>query len=243
MDWLMEPPDAVAAARKKKSRGVVKVKAPLAVHPLSADRWVLYQKVWGEGFNFPGGPDYALELVKPFNLKPAMTVLDLTAGLGGGARAMVEVFDMWVSCMEPDAEIAAVGKAISVQKGVEKRAPMEPYDISKPLVLPPAKYDCILLRETLHEFVHKPEALKAIKHALKPHGQVSSPISSSPTARNAARSFSAGKSCGRSSPTLGPRTIASIASRISNSPCISSRRNRRSIADWSCMAGRSSCSI
>src|SRR3954447_19600443 len=49
----------------------------------SASRIQVVEKLWGDVFTSPGGDDYIPELVKPLGLNPAMSVLDLAAGLGG----------------------------------------------------------------------------------------------------------------------------------------------------------------
>src|SRR5579859_3267049 len=42
---------------------------------------VVRQCLYGPGFIIPGDVNYVLELVKPFQLGPSMTMLDLAAGL------------------------------------------------------------------------------------------------------------------------------------------------------------------
>src|SRR5690606_36765044 len=96
--------------------------APDPNRPWETPRVVLAQMLWGAGFSHPGGAEEALKLAKPFALNPAMTVVDLAAGLGGGARAMVDAFGVWVSGYEVDRELAAAGMQLSAQVGQAKKA-------------------------------------------------------------------------------------------------------------------------
>jgi len=65
----------------------------------SATRLDVAEKLWGEGFVSPGSEDYLPTLVKPLGLNPAMSVLDLGAGLGGTTRLMAKQFGAWVSAI------------------------------------------------------------------------------------------------------------------------------------------------
>ena len=127
--------------------------------------------LWGEGFSHPGDTEHVLELAKPFALDPAMTVVDLCAGLGGGARAIVDEFGVWVNGMEPDRELAEAGMQISVKAGLGKKAEIVHYDPAK-LDIRAGTVDCIMCRQLLHRVEDKPRFLRAVERALKNRGQV-----------------------------------------------------------------------
>src|SRR5476651_2050232 len=55
-----------------------------AIAPL--DRMTVAQWLWGDGFVMPGNAEFILDTVKPVGLNPAMSMLDISAGLGGAAR-------------------------------------------------------------------------------------------------------------------------------------------------------------
>ena len=42
-------------------------------------------------------------------------MLDLANGLGGGTRAIAKEFDVWITGMDADAELATLAHAYSVQ--------------------------------------------------------------------------------------------------------------------------------
>src|SRR5256885_1949089 len=76
--WFSRPakravaPAAVSPLPPGKSRA----DAPAVLAPL--DRATVAQWLWGPGYIMPGDEHYVLELVKPFGLTPAMSMLDLS---------------------------------------------------------------------------------------------------------------------------------------------------------------------
>src|SRR5690606_22506608 len=107
----------------------------------------------------PGDTAHVLELVKPFALDPAMTMVDLCAGLGGGMRAVVEAFGVWVDGLEPDRELAEAGMQISTMAGLAKKAPISHY-APESLDLRAGTVDCLLCRQLLHRLDDKPRYLR-----------------------------------------------------------------------------------
>src|SRR3989337_2916840 len=65
-------------------------------------RLEVMQQIWGKGMSGPGDEEYILRLVKPLGLKPAHTVIDFGAGLGGATRLISEKFDIWITGLESD---------------------------------------------------------------------------------------------------------------------------------------------
>ncbi len=135
-----------------------------------AQRLAICQRLWGEGCSQPGGIEYMLQLVTPFGVDPSMSILDLATGLGGGTRAIAKEFDVWITGLEPDAELSSAAHAYSVQKGLEKRVPISHVDPTK-LQLPTGKFDCVLMRNSLNIYDDKVEALQMVKNSLKSEGQ------------------------------------------------------------------------
>ena len=133
-------------------------------------RVTLVQKVWGEGFASPGDRNHILTMVQIFGLDPAMTVLDLGAGLGGAARIMCEKFGVWVTGFEVDEALAEAGMALSVKYGMGEKAPVHTFD--------PATFehkqgsvDCVFSKEFLFTVADKRKFLKAVENLMKPKGQ------------------------------------------------------------------------
>ena len=135
------------------------------------DRLTIAQWLWGAGFHLPGGAEHVLELVKPFALNPAMSMLDVSAGLGGGARAIAAAFGTYVTGLERDPELARRGMEMSVLQGMQKRAPVEAYD-PETLELRTGAFDCILGRLATHGLRDKERFLRVLNLSLKARGQL-----------------------------------------------------------------------
>jgi len=135
------------------------------------DRLTVAQWLWGAGFHAPGGADHVLGLVKPFALNPAMSMLDVAAGLGGGARAIAAGFGTYVTGYEGDRELARRGMEMSVLQGMQKRAPVEAFD-PESFELRTAAFDCILGRFATHALRDKARFLRVLSLSLKARGQL-----------------------------------------------------------------------
>jgi ubiquinone/menaquinone biosynthesis C-methylase UbiE len=156
-------------AARPRPRPVIGYRDP--ERPWQTPRAKIFGMLWGEGFSHPGDIEHVLELVKPFALDPAMTVVDLCAGLGGGARALVDEIGVWVSGLEPDRDLAAAGMQISTMAGLAKKAEIAHYD-PETLDIRAGTVDCFLCRELLHRIADKPKFIRAIDRALKNRGQM-----------------------------------------------------------------------
>jgi len=135
------------------------------------DKLQLAQWLWGAGFNMPGGEEHVLELVKPFALNPAMNMLDVAAGLGGPARSIATAFKMYITAYERDPELAKLGMEMSTLQGMNKHAPIEPYD-PETFELRAAAFDCILGRLATYTLADKDRFLGMLAQGLKPRGQL-----------------------------------------------------------------------
>ena len=134
-------------------------------------RLQVLKRLWGEGFIYPGGPKQAVRLVKPMNLDPTKTVLDLTSGLGGGTRAMSEAFGLWISGLEPDPILAAKAHELSVVAGMEKKAPITQVNLET-LELQTGRYDGVLIRDRFWSFSDKEQVLRKVDSSLKAKGHL-----------------------------------------------------------------------
>ncbi len=131
----------------------------------------LSQWLWGAGFHIPGGEAHVLSLVTPFALNPAMSMLYVGAGLGGGARAIATKFATYVTALELDPVLARRGMEMSTLQGMQKRAPVNPYD-PKTLELRDHSFDCILARQSTYTIEDKAAFLKLLVTSLKPRGHL-----------------------------------------------------------------------
>lgn len=168
-DVVLHQRQAANAGKEAPARPVIGARDPAL--PWQTPRVILAQMLWGEGFSLPGGAAEACTLAKPFALDPAMTVVDLAAGLGGGARAIVEQFGVWVAGYEADRDYAAAGMQFSTQQGMGKKAEIS---LSAPdeLEIRTASIDCVLCRQLLHKVRDKDRLLRVVEQALKANGQL-----------------------------------------------------------------------
>ncbi len=146
--------------------GAAKTKVPL----WSDERIQVVERLWGDGLHTPGGEDHVQTLVKPFGLNPTMTVLNLGAGLGGGARIMTKNFGSWVTGMEQSPVLAAAGMDRSRMAGLEKKVPIEVYD-PETTALKPHGYNCVFAKEAFFIIADKARLFDSIAQALRPGGQ------------------------------------------------------------------------
>jgi SAM-dependent methyltransferase len=130
--------------------------------------------IWGDDMVVPGGPGYAAELARPFGLGPAVSLLDTSAGLGGGTRMLVSVYGVWVTGLEADADLAEEGNRRSKMheaEGMDRKAPIRIFDPER-FELKPRSFDCILGRESYYRVGDKGRLLSALHRGLKDRGQL-----------------------------------------------------------------------
>jgi cyclopropane fatty-acyl-phospholipid synthase-like methyltransferase len=164
---LGRKPPPVAAPR------AVRLREEAAQEPVSAplSRVTVAQWLWGDGFVMPGDAEFVLELVKPFGLNPAMSMLDLSAGLGGPARVIAQAFGTYVTGLERSADRAKRGMAASTTANLSKRAAISHYD-PESVELRANGFDCILGRGATYNVVEKERLLRVLYGGLKQRGQL-----------------------------------------------------------------------
>ena len=165
-------PASASASPDPKAKPVTAVAGPAKPKlRLPPEKLETLTKLWGEGFREPLDKTYVPDLVKPFALNEKMTVIDLGAGLGGGARAVAERYKVWIKGMEPDPEYAAAAMQLSIKAGMKSRAPVIAYDIEK-LALPQHRCNCIYAMETFHRAKNKRALFAAVANGISDKGQV-----------------------------------------------------------------------
>jgi SAM-dependent methyltransferase len=128
------------------------------------------ERMWGDGFVTPGGAYISDLMTKPLGLTKDMSVLDLSAGLGGRIRRIANEYGCYVTGYEPDPEVAKRGMEISQRLGQAKHAGIEAYDPEKIEIR--RMYDCVIARETFYRIQDKPTAMKLIAASLKARGHL-----------------------------------------------------------------------
>jgi hypothetical protein len=150
--WLRRSKEDVAPVAGAQPLGAVARVSQESEPPL--DILTLAQWLWGAGFHIPGGEEHVLDLVKPFALNPAMSMLYVGAGLGGGAHAIATKFATYVTALEEEDAPARRGMEMSTLQGMQKRAPVSVYDPAK-IELRAGAFDCILARQTTYALSDK----------------------------------------------------------------------------------------
>ena len=134
-------------------------------------RQQLVQMLWGDGFSIPGEPEHVLELVKPFGLTKENTMLEIGAGLGGGARTIASKIGAYVDGLDLNADLAKRACELALMKGLENKAQVKAFAVDT-LNLRPKYYDACLIRETLLAVEDKETLFDTVHEALKPNGSI-----------------------------------------------------------------------
>jgi ubiquinone/menaquinone biosynthesis C-methylase UbiE len=134
--------------------------------PLTIRQWL-----WGSGFHMPGNAEYVLKLVKPFAANPAMSMLDVAAGMGGAARAISEAFGTYITGLERDPDLARRGMEMSIAAGMQRHAPVSAID-PETFELRTGAFDCILARGATYTVQDKERFMRVLILGLKQRGQL-----------------------------------------------------------------------
>lgn len=126
------------------------------------------QMLWGDGQAGPGDAAWMVEAVRSFGLTPAKTVLDLSAGLGGSARAIAGSYDTWVTGLEMSPLLARLGMERSKALGLAKKAPIAAYDSDG--FNQAGHFDLVLADRVLHRVRSKEVFLNRICDCAKENG-------------------------------------------------------------------------
>lgn len=161
------PGASPATAAPRDAKAPPRIDAPQGpLDPLTVRQWL-----WGPGFIVPGTAEYVLGLVKPFAANPAMSILDIAAGLGGPARVISDAFGTYITGFERDPETAVRGMAMSVTAGKQKHAAISVMN-PETLELKAGAFDCIFGRGATYAVQDKERFMRVLIMGLKPRGQL-----------------------------------------------------------------------
>lgn len=128
------------------------------------------EKMWGAGFVTPGDVTINSLLITPLGLNKTMSVLDLSAGLGGRMRHASEETGAYITGLEPDAAIADRAMQLSIMAGKSKHAPVTHYDPAR--LACDRSYDAFIARETFYRVPDRPAFFATIAKNAKPQAQL-----------------------------------------------------------------------
>ncbi|MDR3448706.1 MAG: methyltransferase domain-containing protein [Alphaproteobacteria bacterium] len=167
----MPAPVSAATAENAGTAAEAVTAAPVEEGGWHAKAGEISEKMWGDGYVTPGDEVLTERLITPLGINKNMSILDLSAGLGGRLRKTAADFGVYVSGLEPDAEIAKRGMQMSVSAGLGKKAEIVHYE---PMSLKVARgYDCVLARETIYRVPDKAAFINLIVACCKPKSQIS----------------------------------------------------------------------
>jgi hypothetical protein len=135
-------------------------------------RLALAERLWGEGFLWPGGADEIRRMTAPFGLSAAHSLLLLGVGAGGPARTIAADLGVWVSGFEADPGLAEIAARRLQRAGaaLAKRATVAAWRPEAPQ-FPPRGFHHALLLDVLPENAVA-VVLPAAVQAVKPGGQI-----------------------------------------------------------------------
>lgn len=157
--------DEAAAPSPAPAQGLNRHGKPL----WSATRVEVAETLWGKGFTRPGGEEHALHLARPLGLNPAMSVLEIGAGLGGLCRAVADKFGCWVVGLEASPVLAKLGMERSAAADMAKKAPLRLFNPEK--FTYDKRVDAVFCLETLFTVANKEQFFDGLEAQLKPRGQ------------------------------------------------------------------------
>ncbi|EOA36459.1 hypothetical protein CARUB_v10011038mg [Capsella rubella] len=130
---------------------------------------LLYERVFGEGYNSTGGFETTKEFVAMMDLKPGQKVLDVGCGIGGGDFYMAENFDVHVVGI--DLSVNMISLALERAIGLKCSVEFEVADCNTK-TYPDNSFDVIYSRDTFLHVQDKPALFKKFFKWLKPGGKV-----------------------------------------------------------------------
>jgi SAM-dependent methyltransferase len=136
-----------------------------------ARRIAAAELIWGDDFVLPGHADYTLRVARPLELSPALSLLDLSSGLGGGTRALAEHSGVWITGLERDGDLAEEAHERSREANIEKKAPVRAFDPSD-FELKKRSFDCMIARELFYSIADKERLFGVLQRGLKDRGQL-----------------------------------------------------------------------
>ncbi|MFP5513465.1 MAG: SAM-dependent methyltransferase [Alphaproteobacteria bacterium] len=128
------------------------------------------QLLWGQDMTGPEEAAWMIDSVRSFGLNPAKSVLDLSAGLGGTARALVESCDTWVTGLETSPLLAKLAMDRSKALGLSKKAPIAHYDPEH--FNQAGSFDLVMADRVVHRVRDKELFLDRVGDCVKPKGGV-----------------------------------------------------------------------
>ena len=151
--------DKVAAAAAKGAPKAEKKTWP-------ANRLNVIERLWGERYTTPGGAMRVKQFAPLLHLDEKKSLLLLGAGLGGISETLIEDTGVWITGLEPDPELAEMGKASMARAGHKRKAPIHHSDMEAPK-FKPKSFDGMLSLDGIHFVKDKKALFEAVTESLR----------------------------------------------------------------------------
>jgi hypothetical protein len=146
------------------------VQAPVPKTPWPPARLAVADRLWGEGFGFPGGEAEGLRLTRSLGLSPATSLLLVGGGGGGAACAVAREFGAWVAAHEKDAELVTAGKGLITRSQLGRKVSMAQWEPDQPAFEVRKYHHCVAFEPLAGQHVEL--ILDGLARTLKPAGQL-----------------------------------------------------------------------
>lgn len=130
----------------------------------------IVQKLFGEGFNQPGGEELMKPLISPLGLNPNLSITELGCGMGGMSRMMARE-NLWIDAYEPDPDLANTAIDMAKHQGVKQRINIKTTPLDE-IQFKRKSLDVVVSKDGLMPVQDKRLLLAKIRAAMKPGGQL-----------------------------------------------------------------------
>jgi SAM-dependent methyltransferase len=127
------------------------------------------EALWGHGNFGPGDAEFLTMLAAQLGLTKEMSLAVIGVGLGGAARALVDDTEVWITGIEGNATVAALGIEQCTLAGKAKKVEISAADYET-LSLPARKFNDVISKETLYLVRDKARLIAQIAGGMKPGG-------------------------------------------------------------------------
>jgi phosphoethanolamine N-methyltransferase len=129
----------------------------------------MLERVWGDGWLSPGGPDELARLLEGADLR-GRTVLDIGCGAGGVDVALVRDHGAaYVTGIDVEDSVLARGRALAAAAGLSARIGLVKA-APGPLPFPPATFDVVVSKDAIVHIPDKHALMREVFRVLKPGG-------------------------------------------------------------------------
>jgi SAM-dependent methyltransferase len=139
--------------------------------PWTRERAKMVQWLWGDGYDFPGGAEFILELVRPLHLGGEHSILDLGCGIGSTTRAIASMLGCKIVGFESSPVLVSEAAVAAERAELAEQAHVWPMDLLQP-ELPERRFDAVLCRMALGAVPDFKTLLAEIDRRLAAGGQL-----------------------------------------------------------------------